>query len=159
MGEVRRIRTGPSAERGPVPAAMMAAAPRTGTSAAVPGNGVLDVKVATDHATRPRPIHPSSGRPRIRAMSGAPSAMSPPTASSQARVGSEKKAHGSDALVNQTEKAHDATAMTPRTAAAVGARRRTVAPAGVAAGAAAPCERGEEQHRRPDQVELLLHAE
>ena len=70
MGEVRRICTGPCTVRGPVPPAMMAAAPRTGTSAAVPGKGVVDVKVTTDQTTSARPTHPRSGRPRILEMTG-----------------------------------------------------------------------------------------
>ena len=85
----------------------MAAAPSTGTRAAVPGNGVAGVNATTDHATAARPSQPSSDRPRQRSKAGVPRAMRPPTASSQARVGNEKNAHGCDALVNQTEKTNE----------------------------------------------------
>src|SRR6516164_11054450 len=119
MGDVRSTRTGPRPRSGAPPAAMIAAAPSTGTKAAVPGNGVEAVKKRTDYKIMPRPSQPSSGAPLLRATTGAPRAMSPPTANSQARVGSEKKAQGSDAWVSQMENAHDDTAMTPSTAAAV----------------------------------------
>ena len=72
----------------------------------------------TAQATSPSPIQPTSGRPRSRPSSGAHSATSPPTASSHARVGSEKKAQGWFALVSQTENAHELTAMTPNTTTA-----------------------------------------
>ena len=97
---------------------MMAAAPSTGTRAAVPGNGVAGVNATTDHATAARPSQPNSDRPRQRSKAGVPRAMRPPTASSQARVGNEKNAHGCDALVNQTEKTNDEMAIAPSTAAA-----------------------------------------
>jgi hypothetical protein len=118
-GVVLKIRTGPRACSGAPPAAMIAAAPSTGTNAAVPGNGVEAVKKRTDHRIMPRPSQPSTGALLRRATTGAPRAMSPPTASSQARVGSEKKAQGSEVWVSQMENAHDDTAMTPSTAAAV----------------------------------------
>ncbi len=43
MGDRRRICTGPCDRAGAEPAAMIAAVPRTGTRAAVPGKGVLEV--------------------------------------------------------------------------------------------------------------------
>ncbi len=71
-----------------------------------------------DHTTSPRPTQPSSGRPRMRPMAGAPRATRPPTASSQALLAREKNAHGSDAWVNQMEKAQEVTAITPSASAA-----------------------------------------
>ena len=84
----------------------------------MPGYGVLALKSTTDHATSPRPSHPSSGLARIPAMAGAPRATRPPTASSHARDESEKKAHGCEAWVSQTENADEDTATRPRTATA-----------------------------------------
>ena len=43
IGDVPKSCTGPWAGRSPHPATMMAAAPRTGTSAAVPGKAVVEV--------------------------------------------------------------------------------------------------------------------
>ena len=84
----------------------------------MPGNGVAGVNATTDHVTAARPSQPNSDRPRQRSKAGVPRAMRPPTASSQARVGNEKNAHGCDALVNQTENTNDEMAITPSTAAA-----------------------------------------
>src|SRR6202034_3601017 len=89
-------------------------APATGTSAAVPGNAVWGPKAANDHATAPRPAQPiaASAHPGSRRPKGAASARRPPTASSHALVGSEKKAHGSSVEVRCTHSQKEGTATT-----------------------------------------------
>src|ERR1700677_756951 len=108
MGQRASNQTEPSRGRAQPPATT-AAAPATGTRAAVPGNGVADVKVTAEKTMAPMPaqlsraIPPAGSRPSR----GATRARIPPTASSQARVGSEKKAQGWLARVSQIDRARD----------------------------------------------------
>ena len=107
-GKRPNSQTAPTRDR-TQPPATTAAAPATGTRAAVPGNGVADVNVTAEKTIAPMPTQLRRDIPRgdSRPSRGVASARIPPTASSQARVGSEKKAQGSLALVSQIEKARE----------------------------------------------------
>src|SRR3954453_15072856 len=96
------------------PATITAAVPSTGASAAVPGNGVDAPKATTDQPMTSSPPHPSAAATGggTRRSDGAASPSSPPTASSHARVGSEKKAHGCERAVSHTDATNDTTATT-----------------------------------------------
>jgi hypothetical protein len=102
------------------PAARTAAVPPTGNSAALPGNGVEALNWVIDHRTASRPSHPSvaAATPGSRRNHGAARATTPPAASSQARVGSEKKAHGWETAVSRSDSASDPAPANDRTAAA-----------------------------------------
>ncbi len=112
-----RIGDSPSRPEGPkrmarVPATSAAAVPATGTSAAGPGNGVWALKAKSDQPTAARPAHPSSAAAQggKRRPSRTARAAEPPSASSHARVGSEKKAQGWFACVKETHNQKDRTA-------------------------------------------------
>ena len=162
MGQRPNSQTAPSRE-GAQPPATTAAAPRTGTRAAVPGNGVAAVNVTAEKTMAPMPAQLSTdihrgGSWRSR---GAPRARRPPTASSQARVGSEKKAHGSLTRVSQIEKPGNrpprgpSPRRPPRTAAAPYPAKSGARPLG----SVPPDQGGRHEERRPYQVELFLHPE
>ncbi len=114
----------------------------------MPGNGVAAVSVRPAATISPRPSHPATARARVGIVVSLDprTASSPPTPSSQARVGSEKNAHGPSAVVSQSESANDPT----HTAASASPTRRTRADRQAS---------DEQDQRRPEQVELLLHAE
>ena len=94
-----------------------------------------------------RPSPPALGS---RASRPAPTARSAPIPSSQARVGSEKNAHGSLALVSHSDSANE------RGGHDRGEQADPSQPQRPDAGHAA---RGEQEQRRPEEVELLLDAE
>jgi hypothetical protein len=107
----RRASTVAGPQRGAAqPAATTAAVPPTGSSAAVPGNGVDALKWVTDQTIVPRPSQPSAAAARLgsRPSRGAPSATTPPAASSHARAGSEKNAQGCDTAVSRSDSASEA---------------------------------------------------
>ena len=72
-----------------VPATTRSAVPTTGSSAAVPGNGVVSEMANAPMSTKPVPRSPSpTARPwGSRRMAGTPNASNAPTANSHARVG------------------------------------------------------------------------
>ena len=107
-GQRPSSQTAPSRARAQPPATT-AAAPATGTRAAVPGNGVADVKMTAEKTMAPMPSQLSRAMAPgdSRRSRGTTRARRPPTASSQARAGSEKKAQGSLARVSQIEKARE----------------------------------------------------
>ena len=74
-----------------VPASTIAAVPSVGRSAAVPGNGVAGSMTTSDARTAASPTQPigATSRSGRRRSHGQPTASRPPSASSQARVGSE----------------------------------------------------------------------
>ena len=84
---------------------------------------------ATAHRTAARPDQPSGAAtgPGSRRSAGTASATSPPAASSQARVGSEKNAHGWDTLVSTTDRASEPPATIASAAAARGRDRERAA--------------------------------
>jgi hypothetical protein len=102
------------------PAASTAAVPPTGNSAAVPGNGVDALNWTIDHRMASRPSQPSvaAATPGRRCSAGAANATRPPAASSQARVGREKNAHGWDTAVSRSDSANDPAATSASAAAA-----------------------------------------
>jgi hypothetical protein len=86
--------------------------PNTGSSAAVPGNGVdgpTCVQVTTISASPPHPATAAATGGSER-QKPAVSATTPPSASSQARVGNEKNAHDGQSCVQDSDTANDATA-------------------------------------------------
>ena len=106
------------------PAAMTRAAPTVGRSAAVPGNGVNRSSTNPDATMQARPAIPigaaryrGTARPR-QAASASPA----PSASSQARAGSVKNAHGWAMPVSTIDRTSD----TPKTTATTPASRPIV---------------------------------
>ncbi len=98
-----------------LPLPITSAVPSTGSSAAVPGNGVLGpncVQVTRSSASPPQPAT-AAGNSGSRRQCRIDSATRPPAASSQARVGSEKNAHGGDVRVHRAAAASDAAATSP----------------------------------------------
>jgi hypothetical protein len=99
-----------------IPAMITRAALIVGSRAGIPGNG------AVSFMTRPEMITPATPiAPRVRATSFGSfsklvfdTASRPPKASSQARVGSEKNAHGAFVLSNQSAKANELIPMTSK---------------------------------------------
>src|SRR5262249_4746853 len=99
------------------PAPITSAVPSTGSTAAVPGYGVCGPSWLQVTRISARPPHPAmaatgAGSRRHRL---AERATRPPAASSQARVGSEKNAHGGDMWGHATANPNDATATAART--------------------------------------------
>ena len=131
---------------------MINAAPTTGSNAASPGNGVpLSYDTAASRIPA-SPSHDSDARiaTLIRASTGALTAISTPTPSSQLRASVEKYAPLGSAAVWCTDHASE---MPTPTATRTDNRRSTTA--------STPRPRGEHhererQQQRPDQVELLL---
>jgi hypothetical protein len=134
-GDLRRSTVGPQVA-GTNPPAMTAAAPSAGASAAVPGKGVEapNATAAPTMVAKPAQAVVAWAARGSRLSHGAPSASKPPRASSHARDGSEKNAHGSSARVSQREKPNDEATTMPSAAIAqdregdrcrAGVRRRT----------------------------------
>src|SRR5580693_2086439 len=99
------------------PPPITSAVPSTGMSAAVPGYGVLGpswVQVSTINASPPHPTI-AAGSSGSRRHCRIERATRPPTANSQARVGSEKNAQGGDVWVQITAAVNDATVTNVRT--------------------------------------------
>jgi hypothetical protein len=73
-----------------------------------------------DHRIASRPSHPSvaAATPGSRRSAGAAKATTPPAASSQARVGREKNAHGSETAVSRSDSANEPIPARARTAVA-----------------------------------------
>ena len=130
-----------------MPPATTSAAPRTGSTAAVPGNGVSVSKMTAPIMiiASPAPTATVATDVGRRASRVTPMARPAPMASSHARAGSRKKASGASLAVQAMPRPNDRTATTATTRPT----RRTFARS----------TRDEEQERRPEQVELLLDAE
>ena len=88
---------------------MTSAAPIVGSSAAVPGKAVAVLRTTPDAPIRARPSQamPAPTLSGSRARRPAPIASRAPSPSSQARVGSEKKAHGALVPVSHTPSTND----------------------------------------------------
>src|SRR5438046_2401178 len=110
------------------PDAMTAAVPRTGSKAAVPGYGVEALMNRQDSPMAPSPTQPAmsevAGR---RGTAVAVRASTPPTASSHARLGSEKNAHAGAVPVHSraTRNEDTATSVKAVTDTALARRRPT----------------------------------
>ena len=117
---------------------MTASAPRTGRSAAAPGNGVSGVKNAAAAPIAASPSHEQRGGSRTPA-----SARRAPSPNSHARVGVTKYADGR-LRAREVDRVGEAREREPPSPAR--ARR-----------GAGDRQRGDRQQQRPDEIELLLH--
>ena len=100
---------------------MSAKVPAVGAAAAIPGYNVSGSIRTTDAPIRPTPAHPIGAAigQGIRVRPRPANARMPPAASSHARVGSEKYAHGAATDVSTTQSANDPTNTPPATSAVV----------------------------------------
>ena len=135
---------------------MISAVPITGSSAAVPGYGVLSpicVHVTRISARPPQPTSAVDGPGRCR-HAPAVNATSPPTANSHARVGSEKNAHDGQFSVHAIDTANDTAANSPSTNTYGVTDRAPDTP-----GRPRQNPSGADDQRRPQQIELLFHTQ
>ena len=111
-------RTRPTPRAGAAqPAPITSAVPSTGTSAAVPGYGVVAPSRVQPSRISPRPAQPATaaGSGESRRHWATVRATTPPTANSQARVGSEKNAIEGSTRVATNDATNDTTATRTRT--------------------------------------------
>ena len=133
--------------------------PAPATAPSCPGTASLHRSACTSRRSAPSPPQPTNaadGPGRCR-HAPAVNATSPPTANSHARVGSEKNAHDGQLSVHANDTVNDAAASSPSTRTYGATDRTAVAPVRLATPREKPC-RADDQ-RRPEQIELLLHAQ
>lgn len=108
----------------PMPAAMTIPVPSVGSSAAMPGNGVVAVNAIPEATISTSPAIAEGAASRGGSARGraAATASPAPRASSHARVGSEKNAHGWATLVSTSDSTKEPA---PTTAIAIATRRST----------------------------------
>ena len=135
-----------------IPGSIASAQPSVGSSAATPGKGVSVLMITPAAPIIPSPTQPAAVAAAAGSLArrAAPTARMAPMASSQARVGSEKKAHGWLALVSHSDSANEPAAMA--TASQPIRRTRFDPQTGEAAG-------DDQEQGRPEEVELLLDPE
>ena len=95
---------------GAAPPMIISAVARTGSAAVQPGNGVPSSYTSAITSSEPRPAQASSPMRGDRSQAApvrSSIATSPPTPSSQARVGREKKVHGCEISISSTQARND----------------------------------------------------